>query len=1173
MSTQRSIARFIACAVLAFGLFACSDDTSNAGDAFLSLAISPSSIPADGTTADIVATATAADSSPGLGEVTFSAATGSFNGGGSEYTVDLSNGSASVKYACDARLHLDCVGQQRITATWNDLQRQKSIQLSPLAFTLELSASKDTVYPDKDAYIVFTAQLGESMNTANSAGQQIQFSTTRGQLSADVDGAEFENAPVVLTDEQGFAKVRLYPDSTLGEAQVTAQHVASDVRATANVAFVRNALSATASPPSLFVGNGESTTLEITLTDNDGNTLSGEQLRLSTTLGSFTSGTTGSGNTTTAITDTNGVAYVTLYEQGQAGTATVTIAHDASAASTTLTVSFLTRGLSITTSDSEVFSGSATPAILIAALRDDSFQPVANAELTFSTTLGQLSANYDGAIQSATLTGRTNSEGEFELRFYANEAQGTAIVEVKHLESNATAKVEIQVISQKLTLRAESETLYSGKSTNVTATLRDANDNAIAGQRITFSTDLGTLSLVGQTQAGTQSVEANTDSEGNATVVFNSSGTGTAVITATLMENGLSRSINIEVTGNALEITSDRPSIFSGVGDSIVISATLKNAATGEIIPFADLEFSTNLGGFTTMSDTADAKERAVTVKGNGKGVSQARFTQLDQSQEPADDQDPKTGVATITVKHALSGTQESHTVEFVTVNQISHYSTTCNGEECTLMGIRGSGFNEQALVTFIVRDSMGNPVANVPVTFDINNPPQGTTFAVSGVSNEQGLVSTNVTTGKVIGVFNVHAVVNDDVQTRSPNIGIRGITPSNRNFTFMCETVNQTVLITPYLDQPIDATFSCKVKLSDRYGNPIGVATPIQFKTEAGSIPNAATTMPYETTGDNVEEGAATVYFNTWGGPAAPRDVEPLTADGEQLPIARLAEPSIAEGAMIRNPRDGLVTLIAYARGEEFFHDDNGNGIWDSGEAYYDQGEPYVDANDNGVRDYDELYVDVDEDGSWDPPNNKYDPDTTIWTFTHVLYSGHPVYMGAARYRDDETLPNRYTTISEGNEVTSSGDCIDFGRTRHFQAYFADRNLNRVQADHEFKAESLNGKFKVTTFDEIGLDGFGFGIQIGWFDKETAKPCNLEMTNAICHQKVRFFDWEQGFTGTVSLTNTASKPAPEIITDPETGEETEKEKPSEEVEDTIRTTLIVQGKSSSFDTDVCLKQ
>lgn len=68
----------------------------------------------------------------------------------------------------------------------------------------------------------------------------------------------------------------------------------------------------------------------------------------------------------------------------------------------------------------------------------------------------------------------------------------------------------------------------------------------------------------------------------------------------------------------------------------------------------------------------------------------------------------------------------------------------------------------------------------------------------------------------------------------------------------------------------------------------------------------------------------------------------------------------------------------------------------------------------------------------------------------------------------------------------------------------------------------------------------------------------------------MRFFDWNQAFTGKVSFTNKATKAAPEIIIDPDTGEETVKEKEPMKVMDTIRTTLSVQGQSVSLDVSIC---
>ena len=67
------------------------------------------------------------------------------------------------------------------------------------------------------------------------------------------------------------------------------------------------------------------------------------------------------------------------------------------------------------------------------------------------------------------------------------------------------------------------------------------------------------------------------------------------------------------------------------------------------------------------------------------------------------------------------------------------------------------------------------------------------------------------------------------------------------------------------------------------------------------------------------------------------------------------------------RNPRDGLVTLVAYAAGAEGFDDQNQSGTWDLGEPFDDLPEPYVDADDNGQWSPGEWYQDVNENGAWD--------------------------------------------------------------------------------------------------------------------------------------------------------------------------------------------------------------
>ena len=1155
---QLFLATIAACAALAVSLSACDGGKDDGGDnAFLALTISPAQIPADGTTADVSVTANKSDSQPGTGEVTFLAETGAFNGGGAEYTADLSNGRASASYACDARVHQNCEGQQRIIASWNGLQRQKTLQVVPLSFSVELSAAKAKVYPDRESHVLITARLSEATNAQNAAAQELRFETTLGRLSADEDGAEFEDAPAITADDKGIARVRLYPDNSIGEAQVSVAHAASQASATASVQFVRNEITATATPEVLFVNTGDATTIAISLRDNSDAPISNQLIRLSTTLGSFSAGSGSTITTATVTTDAEGTATAQLYEKGTAGTATVSLVHDESAAEASVAVDILKRGLSLTTSENEVFSGSAEPVLITATLLDDANRPIADAALTFTTTLGRLSANSDGAPTSTNLTSTTDALGKAVLRFYANDDRGTATITVVQPESNVSDSLQIELLSQSLTLSAASQSVYSGETTLIAATLSDADGQPIAGQKITFATTLGGMTSAAQDIAASTTIDVDTDAVGQATARFVAGGSsGTAIITASQSNYGLRKQISVSIDSNALEISSERSSIFYGVNDALILSATLKSASTDAPLPFEPIAFSTALGGFTAIDAGIDATANSLTVNTDASGVAKVRFTQLDSQAQ-------QTGVATITARHEASGAMATREIEFVTVNQISHHATTCNGNPCTLMGIRGSGFNEQALVTFIIRDSQGNPAANVPVSFSISNPPTGTTVSGAGVSNAQGLVSANVTSGQVIGVFSVQARVTDVISTRSANIGIRGITPSNRNFTFQCSPVNQSVYTTPYLDQPTDKIFPCKVKLSDRYGNPIGISTPIQFKTEAGSIPNAASTTPYEVGGSNTEEGAALVNFNTWGGPAAPRDVAPLQADNAQKPNARLAEPSSTDGTTVRNPRDGLVTLIAYVRGEEFFHDLNGNGIYDEGEPFYDQGEPFVDANDNGTWDRDELFVDVNNDGQWNGPNGTYDADTTIWTFTHVLYTGYVAWAGL-RWNGGEEFtaqPNLYENPDPDNvpdtygprEESEALKCLNYNSSDSLVAYFADRNLNRIQADHAFIALTDNGTLDVKSYDEIGMDGFGFGLHIGWFDG-TGHSCNVEKTDSVCTQQVRFISWEQGRTGTIHYTNNAAQPL-----------DGAQEKP-----DILRAEMAVQGQTLSLGIGKC---
>lgn len=204
-------------------------------------------------------------------------------------------------------------------------------------------------------------------------------------------------------------------------------------------------------------------------------------------------------------------------------------------------------------------------------------------------------------------------------------------------------------------------------------------------------------------------------------------------------------------------------------------------------------------------------------------------------------------------------------------------------------------------------------------------------------------------------------------------SIAIRFGTPSgdqspvDGKFVLTCDSVNIGAFRIP---QPEIRTI-CRINATSRSGTSIPAsAMDIQFQTEAGSI-----------TIDDESENDRIFIYNPKGGNASPVDVPPDTTVGE---------PSRFDGnGLERNPRDGLVTIIAVVNGEEEFTDANGNGQYDQGEVFTDAAEPFVDANDNDQWDMGELYIDTNQNGQWDVGNGKWDSNTKIMAIFKILWTG----------------------------------------------------------------------------------------------------------------------------------------------------------------------------------------
>jgi hypothetical protein len=569
-----------------------------------------------------------------------------------------------------------------------------------------------------------------------------------------------------------------------------------------------------------------------------------------------------------------------------------------------------------------------------------------------------------------------------------------------------------------------------------------------------------------------------------------------------------------------LTLSSDKTQIFFQVGDHADLTAKLGTDG-GNVFPDAGILFSTDLGGFADPSAAVTdggtpTVTSTLTVYTNSKGLAVARFFETGAP-----------GTATITASHEPSQSQAQLQIGVTTVLGVEHVSTKCGGSDCTIMGVKGSGFNEQAQVTFrVLAPGEGVPAPGVKVMFSIPNAPLETTVDPAGISDGNGLVTVNVKSGRAVGAFTVKAVViTGQAETQSKTIGIRGAKPSNASFIIKCVRANVEAYISS--DQQLkEIPVDCTVKLVDRFNNPVGTGTSVGFKSEAGTIPNDAPTQAYKPNSDNTDEGVGKITFDTLS-TARPKDVAPLAALPNQYPFPRGDEPSVQVASLVNNPRDSLVTIIAYVRGEEHYWDLNQNGVYDLGEPFIDQGEPFIDENDNGIHDPTEFFIDAaDADLLYTEGDGKWSDNTTIWTETHILYSGLPARLTNIQNLGGLTtnglLPSPFATPCDGG--------LGQGQSINLEGWISDVFLNVPIAGSTFAFSSVcsNGTFKAQARGAM-LDGYGFEMQRVLLDKSGTASCN--QTGPDGQTKSEYCVWKRlfgGFAGGVdpgTATMTGSDP------------------------------------------------
>jgi hypothetical protein len=369
-------------------------------------------------------------------------------------------------------------------------------------------------------------------------------------------------------------------------------------------------------------------------------------------------------------------------------------------------------------------------------------------------------------------------------------------------------------------------------------------------------------------------------------------------------------------------------------------------------------------------------------------------------------------------------------------------------GAQPATIGVRGSGLPVQSTLTFQVTDAAGVPVSGVAVSFTLSGIGDETIQPTQTASDNDGLARTTLTSGDRAATVRVTAGVDRDgngsldLFAQSTAVSVFGAPPSQSRFGIAAERLNVFGR----------GLFGIQDKISvfanDRFGNAVPPGTAISFTSNGASVVNPTTT-------DTNGEATATL----------------------------VSENNI--------PPTGIVTVLAYTRGEESFRDNNGNGVFDDGDTVLtdDVPEPFIDFRPlpgldgscpipapswlcNNLFDAGlpfELFVDTNANGIWDPQgtSGQWDDNIVVFDAIPVTFSGYLVPPLAS--------PASFTILEGGSQV--------------FTLEVHDDLLNPLVGGSTITVTSTSDKVKVTggsitipdgeSFNQIidGLNRFEFVV------------------------------------------------------------------------------------------------
>ncbi|MDM8552590.1 invasin domain 3-containing protein [Desulfobacterales bacterium HSG2] len=500
----------------------------------------------------------------------------------SSRTAATSNGTATVGYTAGLN-----PGSVTVTAKTTDGMPIGSVNLTLIDVIIKsviIESGSDSIAADGVSETLITATLTDNVNNPVKDGTQVTFSTTAGRLCT---GGTSCRISVNASTGNGFATVMLRSSENAGTTTVTASSGGrSD---TTNVEFVAGQVGRivlNASPESLQ--SGESSTIQVSVTDANGNPVKNEKITFSFTgNGSLSSRT---------VTTTDGTATVT-YTAGDAGLATIT----ATSANGVRSVVSLSTSVDVkplappelTQGAESIVADGVSETLITATLKDTDGNPAGDGILvTFSTTAGKFCKD----MQCSSSVTTSTVGGIASATLQSSENIGTAVITVSSGGTSDPASIEFVAGSVAgIELNASPASLQVGGTTKISAFVTDSAGNPVSGSKLI------TFSFIG---GGTLSSRTANATDGTAIVDYTASATsGQVSITATSVNGIQSDPLVIGVTdmpvGELNVISASETMMADGLSET-TITATVRDTARNLVKDGVLVSFSTTVGRFCT---------------------------------------------------------------------------------------------------------------------------------------------------------------------------------------------------------------------------------------------------------------------------------------------------------------------------------------------------------------------------------------------------------------------------------------------------------------------------------------------------------------------------------------------------------------------------------------------